>query len=112
MKTNEIEMNVCDELELNNATEIDETEFEEIEDDEYILDEILDEVVNWFWNNCNENGYDNSRDRYRDLSAMADHANDMMVDHCIDRLDLSEEEVDKFYEDIENKLAELASEEI
>lgn len=76
------------------------------------INDILNEVENWFWNNCGEDGYDNSRNRYRDLSAMASHANDMMVDNCIDCLDLTDEEIDKYVDEIENKLAELASEEI
>jgi hypothetical protein len=76
------------------------------------LDDILDEVSEWFWNNCDEDGYDNRRQRREDFEAMADKANDMMVDQCIDYIDLSDEESDKYYDDIVDKLAELCAREL
>lgn len=43
---------------------------------------------------------------------MADGANDMMADHCIDSLDLSDTETDKYYDDIVDKLIELCQNEL
>ena len=76
------------------------------------LDDILDDVVSWFWDNCGEDGYDNRRERREDFEAMADRANDMMVDNCIDSLDLSDQEEEKYRDDIEAKLAELCDREL
>ena len=76
------------------------------------LDEILDEVESWFWDNCGEDGYDNRRERREDFEAMADGANDMMVDQCMDSLDLSDAEADKYYDDIVDKLSELCQNEL
>lgn len=76
------------------------------------IDNILDEVSEWFWNNCNEDGYDNRRQRREDFEAMADKSNDMMVDQCIDYLDLSDAESDKYYNDIVDKLAKLCAREL
>lgn len=76
------------------------------------LDEILDEVESWFWDNCGEDGYDNRHERCEDFEAMADGANDMMVDQCMDSLDLSDAEADKYYDDIVDKLSELCQNEL
>lgn len=76
------------------------------------LDDILDEVENWFWDNCGEDGYDNRRERREDFEAMADGANDMMVDQCMDSLDLSDAEADKYYDNIVDKLSELCQNEL
>ena len=76
------------------------------------LDDILDEVSDWFWSHTGEDDYDNARQRREDLEAMADKGNDSMVDHCMDSLDLSDSEADKYYDDIVDKLAELASERV
>jgi len=76
------------------------------------LDEILDEVENWFWNNCGEDGYDSRRERREEFEAMTDGANDMMVDLCMDSLDLSDTEADKYYDDIVDKLSELCEREL
>ena len=74
------------------------------------LDDILDEVSDWFWSHTGEDDYDNARQRREDLEAMADKMNDPMVDQCMDSLDLSDSEADKYYDDIVDKLAELAAE--
>ena len=79
-----------------------------------ILEEVLDEVNNFFDNYCGEDDYDSFRDRVQDMQAMADCANDPMVDHCIDvisgNFDIDVEE--EFRDEIENKLAELAENEL
>ena len=76
------------------------------------LDDILDEVESWFWDNCGEDCYDNRHERREDFEAMADEANDMMVDQCMDSLDLSDAEADKYYDDIVDKLSELCQNEL
>ena len=76
------------------------------------LDDILDEVSEWFWDNCGEDGYSNRRQRREDFEAMADKANDIMVDQCIDYIDLSDAESNKYYDDIVNKLAKLCAREL
>ena len=43
---------------------------------------------------------------------MADGANDMMVDQCIDSLDLSDQEEEKYRDDIVDKLIELCQDEL
>lgn len=87
-------------------------DIEEPQVNEQKLDDILDEVSDWFWSHTGEDDYDSPRDRREDLQAMADGANDMMVDNCIYSLDLSDSESDKFYDDIVDKLVELASERV
>ena len=79
-----------------------------------ILEEVLNEVNDFFYNYCGEDGYDSFQDRVRDMQAMADGANDPMVDHCIDVISESFDiDVDEeFRDEIENKLAELAENEI
>lgn len=76
------------------------------------LDDILDEIESWFLDNCGKDGYDNRRERREDFEAMADGANDMMVDQCMDSLDLSDAEADKYYDDIVDKLSELCQNEL
>ena len=83
-----------------------------INESESDLEDILDEVESWFWDNCGEDGYDNRRERREDFEAMADGANDMMVDQCMDSLDLSDTEADKYYDDIVDKLSELCQNEL
>lgn len=83
---------------------------EETQVNESNLDDILDEVSDWFWSHTGEDDYDSPRDRREDLEAMADKSNDPMVDQCMDSLDLSDSEADKYYDDIVDKLAELAAE--
>ena len=83
-----------------------------IKESQYDLDDILDEVKSWFYDNCGEDGYDNKRQRREDFEAMVDGANDMMVDHCIDSLDLSDTETNKYYDDIVDKLIELCQDEL
>ena len=83
-----------------------------INESESDLEDILDEVESWFWNNCGEDGYDNRRERREDFEAMADKSNDMMVDQCMDSLDLSDTEADKYYDDIVDKLSELCQNEL
>lgn len=85
---------------------------EETQINESNLDDILDEVSDWFWSHTGEDDYDNARQRREDLEAMVDKMNDPMVDQCMDSLDLSDSEADKFYDDIVNKLAELAAERV
>ena len=43
---------------------------------------------------------------------MVDKANDMMVDQCIDSLDLSDTETKKYHDDIVDKLVELCQDEL
>lgn len=83
-----------------------------INESESDLEDILDEVESWFWDNCGEDGYDNRRERREDFEAMADKSNDMMVDQCMDSLDLSDTEADKYYDDIVDKLSELCQNEL
>lgn len=85
-----------------------------MEDREELLDELLDSVSDWFYENCNEDGYDSWRDRLRDLQAMADKANDMMVDDCINQIeDQFDVDIDEeFRDEIEEKLADLCSMEL
>lgn len=79
-----------------------------------LLTEVLESVEDWFMVYCGEDGYDSFQDRVHDMQAMADCANDPMVDNCIAvvgcqfDVDIDEE----FREEIENKLAELAEDEI
>lgn len=81
---------------------------------EELLTDVLDCVEDWFTDCCGEGGYDSFQSRVRDMQAMAGHANDPMVDNCIDIIgyqfdvDLDEE----FRDEIEDKLAELAENEI
>jgi len=84
------------------------------EERQEILEEVLNEVTDFFYNYCGEDGYDSFQARVRDMQAMAGGANDPMVDHCIDvisgyfDIDIDEE----FRDEIESKLAELAENEI
>lgn len=87
------------------------------EERQEILEEVLDEVEHFFYGYCGEDDYDSFQDRVHDMQAMADCANDPMVDHCIDviyvisgnfDIDVDEE----FRDEIESKLAELAADEI
>ena len=75
-------------------------------------EDILYDVSDWFWSHTSEDDYDSPRDRREDLEAMADKSNDPMVDMCMDSLDLTNDEADKFYDDIVDKLAKLASEKL
>jgi hypothetical protein len=76
------------------------------------LDDILDEVENWFWDYCGEDGYDSPRQRREDFEAMANGSNDIMIDNCIQTIDLSDQEQEKYWDDIESKLAELCEREL
>jgi hypothetical protein len=85
-----------------------------MEERQELLDEILDAVENYFDSHCDEDGYDSFRDRVEDLQAMADGVNDPMVDNCIEIVsqDFPDIDVEEFRDEIENKLAELASDEL
>ena len=76
------------------------------------LEDVLDEVENWFWDYCGEDGYDNPRQRRKDFEAMAHGSNDIMIDNCIQTIDLSDQEQEKYWDDIESKLAELCKREL
>lgn len=79
---------------------------------ESVIDDILDDVRDWFWSNCGEDGYDSPRERREDLEAMADENNDIMVDTCISEISISSSDEKKYYNDICKTLAELAAEEL
>ena len=79
---------------------------------ESYLDDILDKVENWFWNNCGEDGYDSSRARREDFEALIDGDSDEMVDTCVRAIKISKSDIDKYWDDIYNKLSELASKEL
>jgi len=81
-----------------------------------ILDDIIDGVHDYFYSHTREEDYDSYRDKINDLKVMADGANDSMIDACIyylnDEYDISENDTDKYYDNIVNELIELAKEQI
>ena len=79
-----------------------------------LLTEVLDSVEDWFIDNCGDDGYDSFRDRVRDMQAMADGCNDPMVDNCIAVVgcDFDIDIEKEFYDEIVDKLVELAQDEI
>lgn len=74
------------------------------------MNEIRDELESWFWDNCNEDGYDNRRQWKEHLNAMINHANDFIVEDALDflRNSFDEDAVDDARDEIENILADLA----
>lgn len=72
------------------------------------MDELLSAVADWFYSHCGEDDYSSTRKRIEDLKVMADKGNDIATDNCIS--DISDEftDAEDYWDEIEDKLAELA----
>lgn len=81
--------------------------------EDYTIEDILSDVQAWFYRYCGNDGYDSYYDRRNDLEAMSNKGNDMMVDNCIENIsDYYGINIEEYRNEIENKLAELAYNEI
>ena len=79
--------------------------------EEDFLDDLEDTVIEWFDENCGEDGYDSQVERVRDLEAMVDESNDPAIDDCIygieDKFD--EIELENYRDVISMRLSNCAS---
>lgn len=73
--------------------------------------DILDAVNYWFSDNMS-NGFDSEREKREQLKAMAKNENDIMIDMCIDSISNEYPDAEDFYDDIVDKLVELAKDEL
>ena len=79
-------------------------------DDDKLID-ILDAVIYWFSDNMS-NGFDSEREKRKQLKAMANNENDIMIDMCIDAISDEYPDAEDFYDDIVDQLVELAKNEL
>lgn len=76
------------------------------------MEDIRSFVEDFFNNCCTESGYDSYEDYVENMKAAAEYENDRMVDACEDWIGGDVANVEDYRYEIENILAELASDEI
>lgn len=76
------------------------------------MDDLLSAVADWFYSHCDEDSYDSPRRRIADLEAMSTRDNDFAIDNCIDSISDEFPRAEDYADEIADKLAELAKDEL
>lgn len=76
------------------------------------MDDLLSAVDSWFYSHCGEDDYDSPRRRIADLDAMSTGDNDFAIDNCIDYISDEFSNAEDYRDEIADKLAELAKDEL
>lgn len=72
------------------------------------IDDLLYDVENWFDWHCRKDAYDSTSEWRKDLQYIAKKQNDFATSECVDYLSDDYDNVEKYQDEIEDKLAELA----
>lgn len=76
--------------------------------DDELRDEISSAVENWFDWHCRKDAYDSTSEWRKDLQYMVKKQNDFATSECIDYISDDFDNLEKYYDEIEDMLAKFA----